>query len=151
MNYLKKYPFLALLLCLLIPLFGFSQQGPNPPAMPTQQNKIIIDKIIEATQYKAYFLDYCLTKINEAATEEKWNELQNVETIESINFKNFRDAVYNMFALYDEVELETLLAAYKKDPASQTNNVITINKVVNNNLNIYAKDVIRGRYILLRN
>jgi hypothetical protein len=148
MKNLKKKPFLMLALCLFTAYIGFSQQGPPPPAMPTQQNKIIIDKIIEATQYKTYFVDYCLAKINETAIEEKWNEQKNIEIIESINFKNFRDAVYNMFALYDEVELETLLAAYKSDTAYQTKNVITTNKVVINNLNIYAKDVAKGKYLM---
>ncbi|MDX6180530.1 hypothetical protein SGQ44_00080 [Flavobacterium sp. Fl-77] len=148
MKNLKKQSFFVLLICLLNTYVGFSQQGPPPPAMPTQQNKIIIDKIIEATKYKTYFVDYCLAKINETAVEEKWNEQKNIEIIESINFKNFRDAIYNMFALYDEIELETLLAAYKSDTAYQTKNAITTNKVVRNNLNIYAKDVAKGKYLL---
>jgi hypothetical protein len=69
---------------------------------------------------------------------------------ETINFKNFRDAVYNMFAFYNEVELETLLKAYEKDSAYQSTNVMTTNKVLLNNLDIYARDVVMGKYLIIK-
>ncbi len=65
--------------------------------MPTQQNKIIVDKIVEATHYKTYVIDFCLTKINEASAKEGWNEQKAMEVTQSINYKNFRDAIYNVF------------------------------------------------------
>jgi len=147
MKNLKKFAFLALLLCLFIPNISISQTNPPPPAMPTQQNKIIVDRIIEAANYKTYVVDYCLTKINEASAKEGWNEQKAMEITESINYKNFRDAIYNIFAFYDEVELETLLKAYEKDTAYQTTNIMTTNKVLLNNLNIFANDIVKGKYI----
>ena len=55
-----------------------------------------------------------------------------------------------MFAFYDEVELETLLKAYEKDTAYQTSNVMTKNKALINNLNIFANDIVKGKYILAK-
>jgi hypothetical protein len=147
MKNLKKFAFLAFLLCLFTPAISISQNNPPPPAMPTQQNKIIVDRIIEAAHYKTYVVDYCLTKINEASAKEGWNEQKAMEITESINYKNFRDAIYNVFAFYDEVELETLLKAYEKDTAYQTTNIMTTNKVLLNNLNIFANDIVKGKYI----
>ena len=150
MRNLKKHASLASLLCLFITNICISQTNPPPPAMPTQQNKIIVDKIIEAAHYKTYVVDYCLTKINEASAKEGWNEQKAMEITESINYKNFRDAIYNVFAFYDEVELETLLKAYEKDTAYQTSNVMTKNKALINNLNIFANDIVKGKYILAK-
>ena len=115
--------------------------------MPSQQNKIIIDKIVEATRYKNYVIDFCLSKINEATAKEGWNDQKAMEITQTINYKNFRDAIYNSFVVFDEVELETLLKAYEKDPTYQTQNVMTNNKVLINNLNIFANDIVLGKYI----
>ncbi|MCV2487471.1 hypothetical protein OD917_21230 [Flavobacterium sp. SH_e] len=145
MKNLKNYSFFAVLLCLLISAKSFSQN--NHPLMPTQQNKIIIDKIVEAANYKNYVIDFCLAKINEASAKEGWNEQKAMEITGSINYKNFRDAIYNSFVVFDEVELEILLKAYEKDPAYQKQNVMTNNKVLINNLNIFANDIVLGKYI----
>ncbi|MDR6763081.1 hypothetical protein J2Y38_003299 [Flavobacterium sp. 2755] len=147
MKNLKKHAFLALLLCLLIPTICVSQTNSPSAKMPSQQNKIIIDKIVEAAHYKNYVIDYCLSKINEASAKEGWNEQKAMEITESINYKNFRDAIYNLFVVYDEVELETLLKAYEKDTAYQSQNIMTTSKVLTNNLNIFANDIVKGKYI----
>lgn len=147
MKNFKKQAFLALSLCLFIPAVCVSQNNPQSPAMPSQQNKIIIDRIVEATHYKNYVVDFCLSKINAASAKEGWNEQKAMEISQSINYKNFRDAIYNSFVVFDEVELETLLKAYEKDTAYQTKNVMTNNKVLINNLNIFADDIVKGKYI----
>ncbi|WP_281231739.1 hypothetical protein [Flavobacterium gelatinilyticum] len=144
MKNLKNYGFLTALLCVFISSKSFSQ---NAPAMPSQQNKITIDRIVEAAHYKAYVVDFCQEKIKEASAKEKWNTQKAAEITESINYKNFRDAIYNSFVVFDEVELDILLKAYEKDPAYQTNNVMTNNKVLINNLNIFANDIVKGKYL----
>lgn len=146
MKKLKTQPLLVLLLCLFIPIIGNSQTAAKTVPMPTQQNKIIIDKIVEAARYKNYVIDFCLETINEAALKEKWNDQKTVEISGSINYKNFRDAVYNMFAFYNEIELETLLKTYKQDTAYQTSNVMITNDALGYNLEIFANDVVRGKY-----
>ncbi|ABQ03536.1 hypothetical protein [Flavobacterium johnsoniae] len=143
----KKYSFLAVLFCLLISSKSVSQTNYTDVAMPSQQNKIIIDKIVEAVHYKTYVIDFCLSKINEASAKEGWNEQKSMEIIQSVNYKNFKDAIYNSFVVFDEVELETLLNAYEKDPAYQTINVMTNNKVLINNLKIFASDIVKGKYV----
>ncbi|MOA66833.1 hypothetical protein D3C78_1937360 [compost metagenome] len=70
-----------------------------------------------------------------------------MEITQSINYKNFRDAIYNSFVVFDEVELEILLKAYEKDTAYQSQNVMTNNKVLINNLNIFADDIVKGKYL----
>ncbi|WP_125717698.1 hypothetical protein [Flavobacterium ustbae] len=145
MKNLKNYSLLAIL-CLFISSKALSQN--NFPLMPTQQNKIIIDKIVEATQYKNYVIDFCLSKINETSAKEGWNQQKAMEITQSINYKNFRDAIYNSFVVFDEVELETLLKAYEKDTAYQSKNIMTNNKVLINNLNIFADDIVKGKYLL---
>lgn len=147
MKNLKKHSFLTALLCLFISSKCLAQNNPPPPAMPSQQNKIIVDKIVEAAHYKTYVIDFCVSKINETSAKEGWNEQKAMEITESINYKNFRDAIYNSFAFYNEVELETLLKAYEKDTAYQTKNVMTSNKALVNNLNIFADDILKGKYI----
>ncbi|WP_345160538.1 hypothetical protein [Flavobacterium ginsengisoli] len=146
MKNLKNCSFLSVLLCLFISSKSFSQN--NQPLMPTQQNKIIIDRIIEAAHYKNYVIDFCLVKINEASAKEGWNDQKAMEITESINYKNFRDAIYNVFARHNEVELETILKAYEKDTAYQSQNFMTASKVLFNNLNIFANDIVKGKYLL---
>ncbi|RUT68203.1 hypothetical protein D0817_21970 [Flavobacterium cupreum] len=148
MKNLQKISFLILILVLFVPSVCLSQTSSANVPLPSQQNTIIVNKIIEATNYKTYFVDYCLGKINETASKEKWNDQKTTAITETINFKNFREAVYNMFAFYDEVELETLLKTYEKDSAYQTTNAMTTNKVLLNNLDIYARDVVKGKYLL---
>jgi hypothetical protein len=145
---MKKNYFLFLVLLIFVPAICSSQTSVAKAPMPTQQNTIIVNKIIEAANYKTYFVDYCLSKVNETASKENWNDQKTTQITETINFKNFRDAVYNMFAFYNEVELETLLKAYEKDSAYQTTNVMTTNRVLLNNLDIYAKDVVLGKYLI---
>lgn len=147
MKNLKNHLYLILLV--FIPCTAICQTSLKVP-MPNQQNTIIINKIIEAANYKTYFIDYCLTKINETASKEKWNDQKTMEITESIDFKNFRDAVYNMFAFHDEVELETLLKAYQKDSSYQSSNIMTTSKALTTNLDIYTKDVVKGRYIVIK-
>ena len=118
--------------------------------MPSQQNAIIVNDIIEAANYKTFFVDYCLNKINETANKEKWDEQKTKEITETINFRNFRDAVYNLFAFHDEIELETLLKTYQKDKIYQTTNIMTTNKALNTNLDIYARDIVKGKYIMAK-
>ena len=144
---MKKNYFFLLVLLMFVPAVCISQTSVAKAPMPSQQNTIIVNKIIDVTNYKTYFVDYCLTKINETAYKEKWNEQKTVQITETVNFKNFRDAVYNMFAFYNEVELETLLKEYQKNTAYQTTNAMTTNKVLLNNLDIYAKDVVTGMYL----
>lgn len=146
MKKLKKQSLLVLFLCAFFPIVCISQTAAKSVPMPTQQNKIIIDKIVDAAHYKNYVIDFCLTTINEAAQKEKWNDQKTVETTESINYKNFRDAVYNMFAFYNEIELEDLLKKYKKDTAYRTSNVMISNDALSYNLEIFANDIVRGRY-----
>ncbi|PBJ06595.1 hypothetical protein [Flavobacterium sp. ACN6] len=147
MKNLKSYSFLTVLLCLFISSKSLSQNNPPAPAMPSQQHRIIIDKIVEAAHYKSYVIDFCLSKINETSAKEGWNEQKTMEISQSINYKNFRDAIYNSFVVFDEVELETLLKAYEKDTAYQSKNVMTNNKVLINNLNIFATDIVKGKYV----
>ncbi|GAA3758237.1 hypothetical protein [Flavobacterium ginsengiterrae] len=144
----KKYSFLAVLFCLFISSKSVSQTNYTGVAMPSQQNKIIIDKIVEAVHYKNYVIDFCVSKIKEASAKEKWNEQKATQITESINYKNFKDAVYNSFVVFDEVELETLLKAYESDTAYQTINVMTNNKVLINNLKIFASDIVKGKYVI---
>lgn len=150
MKNFTKRSLLILLIFVFIPYMGISQKYSTAVQMPTQQNAIIVNQIIEATNYKTYFVDYCLNKINETASKEKWNEQKTMEITETINFRNFRDAVYNLFAFHDEIELETLLKTYQKDKIYQTTNIMTTNKALNTNLDIYARDIVKGKYIMAK-
>ncbi|OHT46933.1 hypothetical protein [Flavobacterium tructae] len=146
MKKLKTQTLLVFVLCLFIPLIGNAQTSTKTVPMPSQQNKIIIDKIVEAVRYKSYVTDFCLATISEAVLKEKWNDQKTIEITESIDYKNFRDAVYNMFAFYNEIELETLLKTYQKDTVYQTTNVMVTNDALGYNLEIFANDIVRGRY-----
>ncbi|WP_278020322.1 hypothetical protein [Flavobacterium ginsengisoli] len=105
-------------------------------------------ELSKSAHYKNYVIDFCLVKINEASAKEGWNDQKAMEITESINYKNFRDAIYNVFARHNEVELETILKAYEKDTAYQSQNFMTASKVLFNNLNIFANDIVKGKYLL---
>ncbi|WP_163400616.1 hypothetical protein [Flavobacterium fluviatile] len=147
MKNFKKHSLLVLFILAFIPYSAISQQYKTAVQMPTQQNAIIINEIVEAANYKTFFVDYCLNKISETALKEKWDEQKTIAITETVNFRNFRDAVYNMFAFHDEIELETLLKKYQNDKIYQTSNIMTANKALNINLEIYAKDIVQGKYI----
>jgi hypothetical protein len=147
MKKFTKCSLLILSILVFIPYIGISQKYSTAVQMPTQQNAIIVNDIIEAAHYKTYFVDYCLNKINETASKEKWDEQKTIAITETINFRNFRDAVYNLFAFHDEIELETILKTYQKDKIYQTTNIMTTNKALNINLDIYARDIVKGKYI----
>ena len=51
-----------------------------------------------------------------------------------------------MFAFYNEIELEDLLKKYKQDTAYQTTNVMIANDALAYNLEIFANDIVRGKY-----
>jgi len=62
------------ILLLFISLKAFAQVAPPPPAYPTQQNKVLIDKLVETVGFKGYILNYCIDRIDLAGRLEKWDE-----------------------------------------------------------------------------
>lgn len=115
-------------------------------AEPTEVNKKIITEIIEVTDYRTFFTNYCTKKIENHAEENDWNEVQINETIEKLTFENYSFTIYNVFASFSTDELETLLEAMKiinkQDKCSGA--IILTNTMIQNNLDTYINAILDG-------
>ena len=96
---------LLLLLGIFLTLKSFAQ-APPPPSYPTEQNKILIDKLVQTVNFKGYILQYCVDRIDLAARLEKWDENKKNEIIKSIHLEKMDDAIYNSFSNYKSDELQ---------------------------------------------
>lgn len=102
----------------LFSLQSFAQAGPPPVGYPTEENKILIDKLMETTELKRYIYNYCIDRINLASRLEKWDENKKNEIIKSIHLEKMDDAVHDRHCTakihYQEIKPIKLLFSSKK-------------------------------------
>ena len=113
-------------------------------AKPTNDNKQLIDQIIEVTDYEKHFVEYCLSKISETATNETWSFEKTTEVVKKIDFSSFKFTIYNLFAKHTSQELNNLITVYKSEKDSNIKNIIVESEMVNQNLKSYAKNLVGG-------
>ena len=128
---------------------AFGQTNPPPMAMPKDSNVILIDKILEVTKHKQYFLDYCSNKINKYARENNWSSEKTDGILNSVKFENYNSTIYNSYAFYSSEQLTKLLdALIFLNGGSRKNSIMVLtNSMMQNNLDLYVKDVIEGKYL----
>lgn len=136
---------------LFISSLAFSQElDPPTIAMPSEANKILIDELIRVTEFENYFTNYCKNKIEQAAKEKRWSEKKKQETIRSIDFKYFKDSIYNTFASDSMEDLNKIIFLFK-DLNSKRNEgilkIIPINEMMQLNLDGFVKSVIEEKYL----
>lgn len=126
-------------------------QGPPPPAEPTNDNKILIDKLIEVSSYKVYFQTICMEKIKEANKQDNWKASKKNKIIESINFEHFDFTIYNSWAHHSKEDLERVIR--KTERLNKKNkklfNIDFIsNPIIEKNLEGYLENLIAGKYVI---
>ena len=125
------------------------QTNPPPMGMPKENNKMLIDKIVSATEHEKYFIDYCTKKIKNYATENNWTSEKKEQILESINFKYYNYTIYNSYAFYSSDQLKKILEAIiilNKDPKNKLTMILT-NSMMQSNLELFVDSVIKGKYV----
>jgi hypothetical protein len=139
------------LLILLIFHFIVQVKGQNPPApaMPIDSNILLVDNIIQVTNHKDYFVDYCTKKITKYAELNNWTQAKTKSTLASINFESYRFTIHNSYAFYTTSQLKLLLSTLTK--LSETSkygwDFILTNGMMQNNLDLIVDGIIEGKYI----
>lgn len=131
---------------LLIAFFKVNAQaGPPPMAKPDINNQLIIDEIIGVTNHESYFINYCTKKVTEYAEENNWSKEKTSEILGSINFKNYNQTIYNSYSFFTEKQLTDLLNVLKS--LESKDSFILTNQMMQNNLDLYVRNLIKGKYI----
>lgn len=142
------------LTCFLFLLIGASFSGfcqsELDVAMPDEENALLIDKIIEITQYKQYYNHYCTARVQEYAQAHSWTKAQTAEILKSIRFRDFASSIHNNFAIYTNEQLSNLLQALTAmvNQAKYRGSFILINEVLQNNLDVMVNSIIQGKYVI---
>ena len=90
--------------------------------MPSNENKQLIDKIIEVTHYESYFNKYCIKYISKVAKQENWNKERLEKAKKMVSLSSFKFNIYNWSSNYSNAQLKEYLELYKKDKSSKKKN-----------------------------
>ena len=138
------------LLAFCLSSFAVAQELPPPPLKPSNENKILISKLIKLTDVENYFYSYCKNKVEQVAQEDNWNIEKKEEIINSIEFKSFEFMAYNAFASNSKQDLEDLIKVFEKINYNKPDmlKLIPINQMTQLNFDEYIKNLIDGKFIL---
>jgi hypothetical protein len=127
-----------------------AQVAPPPAAMPTENNAILIDKIIQVTNHEQYFTDYCSKKILAYAKENNWTKERTDEILNSAKFKYYNETIYNSYAFYSTSQLTKLLEVLTdlSKTVRPSQMFILTNQMMQSNLDLFVKTVIEGKYVV---
>ena len=103
---------ILILSLLLTPFICKCQNLPPPPALPTIENKALIEKIIKITRYEDYFYNKCIKRIKDYGLNNAWDSVKINIIIKSINFEDFNSAIFNFFARNTKNELESIFKIF---------------------------------------
>ena len=129
----------------------FFAQAPPAPAYPTEQNKFLIDKLVETVDYKNYIKNYCIDRINLAARLEKWDGTKKNQIIKSIHLEVIDNLFYNSFSNYKSDELQLLIDAFSKIDTKRKGMVVPMPLILNVRIEGFSKSLIKGDYLYLNN
>lgn len=89
----------------------YSQDLPPAELMPGEEEKVLIDVLIETTLLKAHFIQLASRKIDDVGFTKKWSQKEIASRKEKISFENFMkgSTVYNAFSIFSKEELEELI------------------------------------------
>ncbi|KOP40102.1 hypothetical protein DBB36_13210 [Flavobacterium sp. WLB] len=130
-------------------LTAIGHTNPPPMGMPKENNKMLIDKIVLATEHEKYFIDYCTKKVKNYATENNWTSEKKEQILESINFKYYNYTIYNSYAFYSSDQLKKILDAIvilNENPKNKLTMILT-NSMMQSNLELFVESVIKGKYV----
>ena len=139
---------LLLFVGIFLTLKSFAQAPPSP-SYPTEQNKILIDKLVETVDFKSYIYNYCIDRINLASRLEKWDDSKKVEVIKSIHLEEMDDAIYNSFSNYKSAELQLLIDTFSKIEPKRKGKIVPMPGILNIRMEGFSKSLIKGDYLYL--
>jgi len=148
MNLTKILGLLVFVLCFGNANTCFAQEDPPPVAMPTNENRSLVDTLIKITRYEKYFNEMCMGAVEGAAERQRWSYEKTVKIRSSIRFEYFSETIYNMFSAYTTEQLLALIKKYKADVYCFRSNVIRDNWMVDSNLNLFMDSLIEGKYVM---
>lgn len=118
----------------------YSQDLPPEMAMPTIENKVLIDVLIETSLFKTYFVSYASDRIDYFGWKKKWSSKQISEKKKQISFEKFLEdgTIYNAFAEFTKKDLEELIEFSRKfnEGLKEPKILLTI-PMIEFNMNIY--------------
>ncbi|MBC7556338.1 MAG: hypothetical protein H7195_05200 [Chryseobacterium sp.] len=126
-------------------------QAPPPSAHPTEQNKMLIDKLVEIVDFENYINNYCIYRINLAARLEKWDDNKKNQIIKSIHLEVIDNLFYNSFSNYKSDELQLLIDTFSKIDTKRKGVVVPMPLILNIRMEGFSKSVIKGDYLYLNN
>lgn len=148
MNPYKIFGLLLFVLCVGNTTTCFAQEDPPPVAMPTNENRSLVDTLIKITGYEKYFREMCIGAVDGAAERQRWTEEKTMKIKGSIRFEYFSETIYNMFSSHTTDELLALIKKYKADVYCFRSNIIRDNWMVDSNLNLFLDSLIQGKYVM---
>lgn len=142
-NMIKKLIFILLILILSgrfqTCLAQVMYEEPPKMLMPNKENTILINKIIEITEFDKYFEKFCLNQLKEKTKSEKLSKEKVKQLKAKIQLDLFKYKIYNILSNYKTEELNSLIEKYEKDKNCKNNNILTENKDIQNGLKQHAK------------
>lgn len=121
---------------------AFCQNTPEEivAAIPEKENIALIDTLIKVSGFDTYFNNYCSQQIDKVAKVNNWDSKRILKQKLKINFKDFRDDVYNAFSFSTKKELEALISFCKTSTnPDNLSSVILRDSMIRNNLPLFAK------------
>jgi len=145
---------LITLLFLIVSVNVFSQnqkQSPPPPpppaAVPSEENEILIDEIINKSEMEKCFKEYCNLKIMTKGGKLKWTD-EKIKQVNSLfKFQDIKHTIYNYFAPLTKEQLKEIIRLFdliKKDSKVSLPSFFMTTPGIMNNLNNYIDRILEN-------
>lgn len=120
-------------------------QGPPSVAMPEDENRILIDELMELTSFETYFINICKLKIDEIAKNQNWNNTTVEKKKEKIKFGTFKSfTIYNVYSQLNKNELQNLVNAYRTMKRRKIElKFFIFNETISKNIDTYVDNISR--------
>lgn len=129
-------------LMIFIMKMAYSQEPPTL-AMPTDENKILIDSLVKTSMLKTYFVKHASDKIYYQGWKKEWSDKQIAERENKISFEKFSEEtfIYNAFAEFAKKELETLIAfSIKMNQGLQEPKILFTVPMLEQNIDVFIEE-----------
>ncbi|MFV8464715.1 hypothetical protein [Flavobacterium sp. LB1P62] len=114
-------------------------EEPPKMAMPSEENKDLINRIIKITEYNKYFEKVCLDYLKNKVKTENWSK-EKYETLKNnINLERFKYKIFNTLSNYNSEQLKDLIKKYENNKKSQNRNLLIENKIIDEGLKSHVK------------
>lgn len=113
-DFVKVVTLVSALFCSIM---VYSQDSlPPPEAMPSEEEMVLIDVLLEISGFEIYFVQRATDGIEEMLWQKKWSEKQVLERKKRISYEEFlkNNNMYNLLSMLTKKELEELINFSRK-------------------------------------